>query len=313
MPQVSILRPGITEYSVPHLRDVFVFVPKVGEREIECPHSSDVVGRRQGGETTNSSHPPPQIPPTIPRFATFIAGGEMKTLSRRDLIKTSLLAPAAVAAAQMGPLTSAIEASVPEPGQQAAAAATESPNPGAGRERLLLDFGWRFHFGHADDPAQDFGFGSGAHGQFPEDRQLPPCRHHRLRRQRLAPRRSAPRLGHRAALPERSRAVEQRLLPAGPELSRHQRRLVSPRVRASRRGRRQAHHDRIRRLVPRNHGGLQRLLHRPPQRRVRSVQLRRDRFCQSRRHATCCWCAWTPPRATAGSTKAPASTGTSGW
>ena len=28
------------------------------------------------------------------------------------------------------------------------------------RERLLLDFGWRFHFGHADDPDQDFGFGS---------------------------------------------------------------------------------------------------------------------------------------------------------
>ncbi len=78
----------------------------------------------------------------------------MKTLSRRDLIKTSLLAPAAVAAAQMGPLTSAIEASVPEPGLQAEAATHESPNPAAGRERLLLDFGWRFHFGHADDPAR---------------------------------------------------------------------------------------------------------------------------------------------------------------
>jgi beta-galactosidase len=90
----------------------------------------------------------------------------MKTLSRRDLIKTSLLAPAAVAAAQMGPLTSAIEASVPEPGSQAAAAATESPNPAAGRERLLLDFGWRFHFGHADDPTRDFGFGSGRTGNF---------------------------------------------------------------------------------------------------------------------------------------------------
>lgn len=30
------------------------------------------------------------------------------------------------------------------------------PSP---RERLLFDFGWRFHFGHTDDPAQDFGFG----------------------------------------------------------------------------------------------------------------------------------------------------------
>jgi beta-galactosidase len=31
---------------------------------------------------------------------------------------------------------------------------TDSP-----RERALLDFGWRFHLGHADDPSQDFGFG----------------------------------------------------------------------------------------------------------------------------------------------------------
>lgn len=29
------------------------------------------------------------------------------------------------------------------------------------RERLLLDFGWRFHLGHAADPAQDFGYGRG--------------------------------------------------------------------------------------------------------------------------------------------------------
>ena len=30
-----------------------------------------------------------------------------------------------------------------------------------GRERLLLDFNWRFALGHADDPARDFGFGRG--------------------------------------------------------------------------------------------------------------------------------------------------------
>ena len=28
------------------------------------------------------------------------------------------------------------------------------------RERGLLDFGWRFHLGHASDPSRDFGFGS---------------------------------------------------------------------------------------------------------------------------------------------------------
>ena len=50
---------------------------------------------------------------------------------------------------------------------------------------------------------------------------------------------------------------------------------------ADRRG--QAHHDRVRWRLPRDDGGLQRLLHRPPQRRIRSVQLRRDRLRQSRR------------------------------
>lgn len=34
------------------------------------------------------------------------------------------------------------------------------------RERLLLDFGWRFHFGNADDQAKDFGFGSAHAGNF---------------------------------------------------------------------------------------------------------------------------------------------------
>jgi len=30
-----------------------------------------------------------------------------------------------------------------------------------GRERLLADFGWRFHLGHANDPTLDFGYGRG--------------------------------------------------------------------------------------------------------------------------------------------------------
>jgi beta-galactosidase len=91
----------------------------------------------------------------------------MKPLSRRDLIKTSLLAPAAVAAAQgIGPLTPVIEAASQEPAPAPSASANPSSTPGAGRERLLLDFGWRFHFGHANDPAEDFGFGSGRTGNF---------------------------------------------------------------------------------------------------------------------------------------------------
>ncbi|MGA8044529.1 MAG: beta-galactosidase GalA, partial [Terracidiphilus sp.] len=37
---------------------------------------------------------------------------------------------------------------------------------GAGRERLLLDFDWRFHLGNACDPSKDFGYGSASAGNF---------------------------------------------------------------------------------------------------------------------------------------------------
>jgi beta-galactosidase len=91
----------------------------------------------------------------------------MKTLSRRDLLKTSLLAPAVVAAAQgMGPIGAAIQVAGEAPGPLPTSAPRKSPTPGAGRERLLLDFGWRFHFGNANDPVKDFGFGSGRSGNF---------------------------------------------------------------------------------------------------------------------------------------------------
>ena len=94
----------------------------------------------------------------------------MKPLSRRDVLKTGLLAPVAVAAANgMGPFGVALNAS----GENAEALAESitrqssgSALDAAGRERLLLDFGWRFHFGNADDPAKDFGFGSGRAGNF---------------------------------------------------------------------------------------------------------------------------------------------------
>jgi beta-galactosidase len=91
----------------------------------------------------------------------------MKSFSRRDLLKTSLLAPAVAAAAQgMGPMALAIQPSGQESEPLSASATPESSASGAGRERLLLDFGWRFHFGNADDPAKDFEFGSGRTGNF---------------------------------------------------------------------------------------------------------------------------------------------------
>jgi beta-galactosidase len=79
----------------------------------------------------------------------------MQGWSRRDVLKSSLAAqavtalgtPARAAAAQSG---------------QAATAASAQPV----RERLLLDFGWRFHFGHANDVTKDFGFGGGRSGGF---------------------------------------------------------------------------------------------------------------------------------------------------
>jgi len=74
----------------------------------------------------------------------------MKDLTRRDMFKTSLAAPAVAAVV-------AAETAVSEPAQaQTAPPATAAA--GSGRERLLLDFGWRFHFGHATDVAQDFNF-----------------------------------------------------------------------------------------------------------------------------------------------------------
>lgn len=94
----------------------------------------------------------------------------MKPVSRRDVLKAGLLAPAAAAAAAHGmvPLSDALH--VPDP--EAAALPQNEPNPsspsqsGAGRERLLLDFGWRFHFGDANDPAKDFGYGTDRTGNF---------------------------------------------------------------------------------------------------------------------------------------------------
>src|SRR5208283_3804419 len=101
----------------------------------------------------------------------------MKNISRRDVLKGSLLVPVAAAAARgMGPLDVAIQSAGEAPAPIPAYATPESAQSGGGRERLLLDFGWRFHFGHADDPTKDFGFGSGMTGNFQKTGNfLPAC------------------------------------------------------------------------------------------------------------------------------------------
>src|SRR5690349_16901657 len=85
----------------------------------------------------------------------------MKKFSRRDVLKTSALASAAAAVHGLSPIAGASEASseatelFPKPPLHQS---NDTAMRSAGRERLLLDFGWRFHFGRADDPAKDFGF-----------------------------------------------------------------------------------------------------------------------------------------------------------
>jgi beta-galactosidase len=79
----------------------------------------------------------------------------MQGWSRRDVLKSSMAVQAATAlGTPVRPATA-----------QSGSAPTSVGAPSL-RERLLLDFGWRFHFGHANDATKDFGFGSGRSGGF---------------------------------------------------------------------------------------------------------------------------------------------------
>ena len=86
----------------------------------------------------------------------------MKSWTRRDVFKTGIAASAgAFASSNAFALNSKEGMSLPHRGSILPDAA-EMPLSEASiplRERLLLDFGWRFHFGDAADPAKDFGFG----------------------------------------------------------------------------------------------------------------------------------------------------------
>ena len=79
------------------------------------------------------------------------------SLSRRDALKHGIRAAGLLAIA---PEIAAAESAATAHAFPASAAPAARPSAApAGRERLRLDPGWRFHLGHADDPAQDFGFG----------------------------------------------------------------------------------------------------------------------------------------------------------
>src|SRR5271169_1692935 len=79
----------------------------------------------------------------------------MPDSTRRDFLKTALAASAIAGnPAVARPLS-------PSPVQEPKSVDIHDASPSP-RERLLLDFGWRFHLGHGCDPAKDFGFGAPA-------------------------------------------------------------------------------------------------------------------------------------------------------
>jgi beta-galactosidase len=75
----------------------------------------------------------------------------MRKWTRREVLKSGVAVSAGI--------TSAFPATAARLSSPIPAALPPEDNPSSPRERLLLDFEWRFHLGHACDPARDFGFG----------------------------------------------------------------------------------------------------------------------------------------------------------
>ncbi len=79
----------------------------------------------------------------------------MNRWSRRDVLKSGVALPA----------TTLINGSVIATFAESVSGQTDSTAVNV-RERLSLDFGWRFHPGHADDSTKDFGFSNGRTREF---------------------------------------------------------------------------------------------------------------------------------------------------
>ncbi len=79
----------------------------------------------------------------------------MSKLTRRDLLRSgAVVSASSLAAASFVSRANALLAAYPGP------ASAEAISAIAPREHLLLDFGWKFQFGHGSDPARDLGLGS---------------------------------------------------------------------------------------------------------------------------------------------------------
>jgi len=79
----------------------------------------------------------------------------MSALTRRELLRSGVVVSASsLAAGSFVSRANALLTAYPD------AASAEALSAIAPRERLLLDFGWKFQFGHGCDPARDLGLGS---------------------------------------------------------------------------------------------------------------------------------------------------------
>ena len=80
----------------------------------------------------------------------------MASWTRRDWLRTTTAASGALLLPNVTGLLGQTPVGRPAPAA-----------PALTRDRLLADFGWRFHLGHADDVAKDFNFGrAGGNGIF---------------------------------------------------------------------------------------------------------------------------------------------------
>src|SRR5258707_8286224 len=80
----------------------------------------------------------------------------MPALTRRDLLRSGVaVAASSLAAGSFVSRANALLAAYP------GVALAEAWSAVAPREHLLMDFGWKFQFGHGSDPARDLGLGNG--------------------------------------------------------------------------------------------------------------------------------------------------------
>ena len=175
-----------------------------------------------------------------------------------------------------------------------ATAASVDATPPGGRERLLLDRGWRFALGHASDPVAGLRTRHRLLLLPRQDRLRRRPREPALRRPRLAPGRPAARLGGGAAL--RSQGQPQPRLQ-GRRAAASRRRSVGWYRRTffvPERRSRAAHPDRVRRRLPRRPGLRERL---PGRRRAERLPRRcatTSPSTSTTAATTSSPCAWTP-------------------